>query len=747
MNDSFWQKLFASFLLIFVIMLSFSKVSYAVEQSQTPKASRVIMVIVDKITVDDYEGNTLQHIKSLTQRGSVGLLNNNTGAGIYSEHTYPSIGGGAHLIGTDEGNYAFAEQERVLDALGREEYQSRTGWQAPSGSAVQLGFGKLERLNNELKYSAIPGALGQAIKNAGYKTAVIGNADTREKHRRLATTITMDQKGVTNFSAIDRTILTEKKTLLGSFRTDFTKVLQKVEEYRNFGTSLVVIETGDITRIYESRDVALNKAYNQQRGAALVEIDHFVDNLAKQMDFNQEVLLVVTPTPTSEALKESKSLTPIFAVGPGFEPGTLLTSGTTKRDGIIMNTDIAPTILKTLGLQPVLEMSGRPFVSSSVVPQANSIDYLKNLNERLITTYQGRAPLQSAYVLVQIIVLFMGLFGIFFKRHMAEHIKPFLLVIMSVPLAELLMPLLPVQSVAILAIQLIITTLLIAGIAILIHRKFNLDPFIFICIATAGTILIDVVNASYLQKQSLLGYDPIVGARFYGIGNEYMGVLIGSLIIGTTSAIQFWSNYRKPLIAITGAVYLFTIYAMAAPFLGTNVGGTIATTAALLVTFLLLFNVRFGVRTVIMVAGIVAMAVFAFIAFDLSRPPELRSHMGTTASLILNAGSGQALDIIQRKWAMNMKLLRYTVWSRVLLASLAVLALLFYRPRGVMQNIRIKYSYLYKGFIGVVTGALVAFAFNDSGVVAAATTMIFGAPPLVYLVLSEQKHDYKHKII
>ncbi|SHK12759.1 hypothetical protein [Desulforamulus aeronauticus] len=744
MKDSFWQKLFASLLVLFVVTLSFGKVSFAVEQSQ--KASRVIMVIVDKITIDDYEDNTLEHIKSLTQKGSVGLLNNNTGAGIYSEHTYPSIGGGAHLVGTDEGNYAFAEREKIVDAFGSEEYQSRTGWQAPAGSAVQLGLGKLARLNNELRYPAIPGALGQAIRDAGYQTAVIGNADTREKHRRLATTITMDQKGITDFSAIDRAILTEKKTRLGSFRTDFTKVLQRMEEYRKAGASLIVIETGDMTRIFESRGVALDKAYNQQRRTALVEIDRFVDSLTKQMDFDQEILLVVTPTPTSEALKESKNLTPIFAVGPGFEPGTLLTSGTTKRDGIIMNTDIAPTILKSFGLQPVAEMSGRPFVSSAVLPQGDSIDYLKNVNDRLITTYQGRAPLQSAYVLVQIIVLFMGLFGIFFKRHMAEHIKPFLLVIMAVPLAELLMPLLPVQSVALLAIQLIITTLLIAGIAILMQRKFNLDPFIFICIATAGTILIDVVNASYLQKQSLLGYDPIVGARFYGIGNEYMGVLIGSLIIGTTAAIQSWSNCRKPLIVITGIAYLFTIYALAAPFLGTNVGGTIAGTAALVVTFLLLYNVRFGLRTVIMVAGIVAMAVLAFIAFDLSRPPELRSHMGTTASLILHSGPGQALDIMQRKWAMNMKLLRYTVWSRVLLASLAVLALLFYRPRGVMQNIRIKYPYLYKGFIGVVVGALVAFAVNDSGVVAAATTMIFGAPPLVYLVLSEQKYGDKHKI-
>ncbi|RYD02068.1 hypothetical protein N752_26830 [Desulforamulus aquiferis] len=65
----------------------------------------------------------------------------------------------------------------------------------------------------------------------------------------------------------------------------------------------------------------------------------------------------------------------------------------------------------------------------------------------------------------------------------------------------------PGGSVAILVLQLIIATALIVGLAILIHRKLGMDPFIFICLATAGAILIDLMNASYLQKQSILGYD------------------------------------------------------------------------------------------------------------------------------------------------------------------------------------------------------------------------------------------------
>ena len=33
------------------------------------------------------------------------------------------------------------------------------------------------------------------------------------------------------------------------------------------------------------------------------------------------------------------------------------------------------------------------------------------------------------------------------------------------------------------------------------------------------------------MRYSPLGYDPVGGARFYGIGNEYMGVLVGSSIL------------------------------------------------------------------------------------------------------------------------------------------------------------------------------------------------------------------------
>ncbi|MCS5695928.1 hypothetical protein [Desulfofundulus thermocisternus] len=135
----------------------------------------------------------------------------------------------------------------------------------------------------------------------------------------------------------------------------------------------------------------------------------------------------------------------------------------------------------------------------------------------------------------------------------------------------------------------------------------------------------------------------------------------------------------------------------------------------------------------------------SFMFYDLHRLPQLQSHIGRNTALVLQGGWPVILDIIRRKSEMNIRLVRYTIWSRILLASLGSLAILFYRPVGVMAAIRNKYPDLYKGFIGVTLGSILAFVFNDSGVVAAATTMVFGAPPMIYLVLQELRAAAEEK--
>jgi len=96
-------------------------------------------------------------------------------------------------------------------------------------------------------------------------------------------------------------------------------------------------------------------------------------------------------------------------------------------------------------------------------------------------------------------------------------------------------------------------------------------------------------------------------------------------------------------------------------------------------------------------------------------------------------------QIITRKLAMNVKLIRYTVWSSVFLISIAALAFLFFRPAGIFTAIRNKYPALTSGCYGILVAAFAAQIFNDSGIVAAATMMIYGVAPVIFLILFEKK--------
>src|SRR5690606_1943437 len=149
--------------------------------------------------------------------------------------------------------------------------------------------------------------------------------------------------------------------------------------------------------------------------------------------------------------------------------------------------------------------------------------------------------------------------------------------------------------------------LALAGLASRAGRPAGTGPFVALSLATAAALVADVTQGAPLIKSSLLGYDPITGARFYGIGNEYMGVLIGTTLVGATGLLDRFPRRSWLRWAILG---LFALVAavLAAPSLGVNVGGTIAASSGFAATALLLWRGRLTWRAVAL-AGVVAALV------------------------------------------------------------------------------------------------------------------------------------------
>ncbi|MFZ3171415.1 MAG: hypothetical protein WA118_05495 [Carboxydocellales bacterium] len=705
------------------------------DQKEVSKSRQVLLIIADRLSIADFNDKSLPNLYRLANIGAVGLMNTNVMGPRIPDNTYAAIGAGARIQANPVGGEAFNARESYnFEAEAGQVYRRRMGQTPQANEVVHLQLPKILALNVEQKYPNQPGALGMVLHQGGLHTAVLGNADTDLPPRgRQAVALAMDNWGRVDMGLVDQSILKTNPAATWGVSTDYQFLWQAYKSIQHLA-DFVVIELGDTTRVDEGTYQVLDEVLAAQRRQALQDADAFLGKLLANTDLQRQLLIVLSPTPADLALETKLLMTPVVIAGPGVKAG-LLTTATTKRPGIITNIDIAPGILDFFGLPIPGVMLGQTL---RLINFSQPAEYLQQLESQVNFTYVSRPTLVQGYVMFQIIAIILSMGTIFLGKPSSHYMKKVLLGLMAVPLSLLLLPVFPQPNlVAAIGIALAIT----GGIVIFglwVGRNRDLDAFIAICLTTAIIILGDVLLGSPLSQHSALGYDPMVGARFYGIGNEYMGVLLGAATIGTTALLQRWSGRRKPLLWVIGSFYLVTTYILAAPNLGTNAGGTIAAVAGLGFTYLWLLGKYPSLKTVTILTTTTAVVLGIFVAYDLSRTIECQSHIGRAANLIIQNGPQEIMNIIQRKLDINLKLIvNITIWARVLLVSIIALGILFYRPIGVMHILREKYPSLYIGFVGVVIGSLVALVFNDSGIVAAATMMIYCSAPLLYLTIQE----------
>ncbi|MDQ7790611.1 MAG: hypothetical protein RDV00_00580 [Clostridia bacterium] len=723
------------FLLVLYLLLAIGLTGYGACWAEPTEHGRVVIVVLDQITLADLDHPTFE---GLLSRAAVGLLNTNTGGIRNVENTHVTIGAGSRAVGTGAAFLAFDANESVHRVEAGEEFRRRTGVESAEDGVVHLGIARIQQLTSKVPSPAVAGTLGSVLRSEGLVTAVIGNADWDSAHRRHAVTIAMDQNGLVDHGSVGRDLLRRDPDFPGGYRTDYDHLIERFREFSY--ADLIVIETGDTSRVDEAAGEVLPEMLAAHRGAALARSAEFIDRLLNELDLSRDFLMVLVPTPSSVAIAEKDLLTPLVMAGTGVEPG-LLTSASTRREGIVLNIDVAPTVLHFFNINPPESIIGRAVVS---LPGAGGLDDLSQLNEGLVLTHTARVPIIKTYMSLQIGLVLIVMLSILFRDIRLidrRYLRQLMLLVMSFPLAALLIVPFGPTTIVGMVTGLIGLTLLVGAAAVWLSREGDMMPFVFLALFTAGTIVIDLLLGSPLQKQSLLSYDPLGGARFYGLGNEYMGVLVGSAILGAATVLTRWPRWRGVILPVVAFSFAITLFTVANPQLGANMGGSITASIAFLVTFLLFLGVRFTRRVLLIGGGGVVLFLAGLTVLDFMRGAEQQSHIGRAARLVFTGGLVQGLEeaynILNRKFAMNWKLLKYTIWSRVFLATLGGFALLFFLPVGQMQEFKQRYPDLYRGFVGIILGAIVALIVNDSGVVAAATTMIFAGLPLMYIFLED----------
>lgn len=694
------------------------------------------MVIIDRISLSDLIEAPVPNIDRLIkENGSIGVMNTNTGGAKTPENCSLTVSSGTRGRAPSEIK-GINSWEEYMDNSGDILFYQMSGTVLDNSSIGILNLQEIISSNTSLHYKVVPGALGESLKNAGLKSAAIGNADTVFGHRRHSALIAMNADGTIPSGDISLNCLTKDFMFPYALRTDYEKIFNifKVQLQNN---DFIVIETGDTSRLEDYKSLLKPNIYKKHKQNALMRSDELIGKIIQCIDLEKDLLIIASITPSIEMIQKGNNLTPIILAGKNFGKG-ILTSTTTRRKGLITNIDIPSLIAFYFNITPhPTVMGGR----LSSIFSDNSLE-VKQLESKSLSNYIFRPIIIKTYIGVQIVIFLTALYFLLIRKNPFPNfiiiiLKNLMWIIASLPLALLLISPLSTSSLYIFIIYLFLITAVITLIAHIPPQKK--DTFLIINTLTFLFLILDILAGSPLMKTSVLGYCPIIGGRFYGIGNEYMGILIGSLITGTTLFIdRFKTEYKIIPLIITAVFYLFTVYIMASPVLGANVGGTITAALALFITYLKISGKKITTKEYIYGALFTTCILLLLVYFDITRVENAQSHVGKTVELIKNNGIFVIKDTILRKLSANIRIFKYTVWTRILVVFVITFASIFYKPGDYLKSLFKKQPCTVMGWSGCLIASLAALVFNDSGVAPSASCLIFPGTLAVYMMLDEK---------
>ncbi|MGE5576347.1 MAG: hypothetical protein ACM3TT_04005 [Syntrophothermus sp.] len=724
------------------------------ESSQNPASRKAVLIVANAVSLADLAQAEMPAIRQLLRsNGAIALMNARTAGGYTVENSYVTIGAGSRALGSEKTGLASRSRDFYLHETAGAIYERDNGYAVDPDAIIFLDLPRLVALNRGVNHAVLLGGLGGALKEAGKTVAVLGNSDLGGQAMRPIVAMAMDELGQVPLGDVSKGLLLNDPLAPYGRRTDYPKLLERFREVYP-QADLIVIETGDTLRVNEYSDSLTEQMLVRHRMAALHRVDNFIRDLLAEVDLERTRIILTSPQPSRDAARQGNNLSFVIMAGAGVQPG-YLTTPTTHRTGIAANIDIAPTILDWLGVPVPYAMLGRPLYSQPAAEirtgrggAQDVLETLARMNRQIVATYDQRPPVIKSYVGVQIALILSAILVILLegsqKRFklgkLRQPLQIGMLALTAVPLTLLLLPLAgPLPAIAS-ALLIIAVTVVLAGLTWLLHRNLA-DPFLLIYLVTAAALFIDTAAGAPLMQRSILGYDPIGGARYYGIGNEYMGVLVGAALVGLMLVLDRIPAFQKKWATEGVLVLLFIAIAflIGSPRLGINVGGLLTALAAFVTAWLGLRNIR--PRPVALLTFVVAViAVLTGLAWwDYLKNPQGASHLGRLVNMVQGGGVGELVAIFARKLEMNWKLVHYTPWADVLLTFILVLGVLFYRPVGLLKTVMQKNPYLARGLWASFIGSVAAFAFNDSGVVAAATLMLYPTAILITLLLEERR--------
>jgi len=710
------NKKFLIVIILICIMLSGS--GAIAEEEQVNR--NVYLVTINRYTLQDLE--YMPNLNEIINNGSIGLMNTRGFSNYNGAESYLSINSSNKAISGYEGTETYNVNDRY-----REIYERRLGPISRESALANISLNSIIEKNKSNNYMPYIGALGDNVHEKGYYTASYGNADTIDYIRRPSSLIPMDSRGLIDYGNVDNILINDINMPYG-FRTDFDKILEETIEIKD-KASLIVIDTGDLDRLHFYSRQMSEDIFMERRQDILTKVDDFIGALKNNIDKKNSLLMIVSPNSGDERVEGSK-LSPIILWGSEVSNGILLSS-TTKHDGIVTNLDIGPKIAEFLDT-PKVGMVGNTISSKNV---DKNLQHINNLNDRVNVTYTSRYKTLMFFSILAIIVILLTTIVLLLKISITDYlykVTSFLLtLIVSIPLTLILSSFFNVNSISKFVILNIIFLFVISFTFYKLKRQ---DRLFMILGLTYIILVIDLMTNNSISQYSILAPDPIIGARYFGIGNELVGIFLG-----TTAILLGFILNKKGNKFITVVLLVFSVILVGHPKLGANVGGSISLLFASLYFVLELRNKSINLKRIISL-GLFVVLFILFMGYIDIKFNSTPTHLGKGLLMVVGE-KGTGISIIIRKVLMNIKLMGSSIWAKtLLLATIVNIAIIFILGDRV-EDIYNNKKGVSIGLISAVVGSVMGFLFNDSGVLLSALTMIFATIILLMLLIDNEREN------
>ena len=537
--------------------------------------------------------------------------------------------------------------------------------------------------------------------------------------------------------------------------------------------ALQVLVFGDLARADSYGSFCLPVQRTTYRLTALRSLDSLLTALRARMQTMSGPpiqFLLLSPAPAGSTDARDR-LAPILMWGRDTPPGTL-TSPSTRLPGVVVNTDLLPTLAQSFGLPPPAGSVGRAF-RVQPTSDTNTLSSWQATHDRILQSERLK-DVYGGLPTLQMLLVFAAL-GLYI-RNQRRFACACCTAVVALPFALLILPSLPLIPTSVFGAGILLAAVVLAFAAIawrLYPSRHSVSLLLTALFAVLlGTIALDLLSGSPLLRNAWMSYSIMEAARFYGIGNEYMGVVIGAACIlagrkeekekrrkgEEEKEPRNTRNKRKEtnlqymrltsFSAFSGCLLSFfrlfrvfrgsTLLFSFSPFLlfflaynrfGAKVGAVPSAGIALGVEFLMLWRGRLRGRDIVAIGGMVALGLGGLLLLDMRHGAGEQSHFARAF-----AGSGGGIfAAASRKLLLEGHLLLHSPWSAALLvASIGFAYIIEKRSKENREwkasrsdepsTINPQLSTIY----GLVAGAIASLLCNDSGVTAAAMIMLFG---------------------